>query len=63
MRRKIKITTDPEEIKKHLEKLYAKIDFQIMLHEASITQKNNILSKKEIDKLSKHNFKHTTSAS
>ena len=63
MKREIKITTDPEEIKKHLEKLYVKIDFQIMLHEAAMAQKNNILSKKEIDKLSKHNFKHTTSAS
>ena len=63
MKREIKITTDPEEIKKHLEKLYDKIDFQIMLHEATMAQKNNILSKKEIDKLSKHNFKHTTSAS
>ena len=63
MKREIKITTDPEEIKKHLEKLYDKIDFQIMLHEAAMAQKNNILSKKEIDKLSKHNFKHTTSAS
>ena len=31
MKRKIKFTTDPEEIKKHLEKLYDKIDFQIML--------------------------------
>ena len=63
MKREIKITTDPEEIKKHLEKLYDKIDFQIMLHEAAMAQKNIILSKKEIDKLSKHNFKHTTSAS
>ena len=63
MKREIKFTTDPEEIKKHLEKLYDKIDFQIMLHEAVMAQKNNILSKKEIDKLSKHNFKHTTSAS
>jgi hypothetical protein len=34
-----------------------------MLHEASITQQNNILSKQEADKLSKHNFKHATSAS
>lgn len=63
MKREIKITTDPEEIKKHLEKLYAKIDFQIMLHEASVAQKNNIFSKKEIDKLSRHNFKQTTSGS
>ena len=63
MRKPIKITNDPEEIKRHLEKLYDKIDFHIMLHEAAMAQKNNILSKKEIDKLSKHNFKHTTSAS
>ena len=48
MKREIKITTDPEEIKKHLEKLYDKIDFQIMLHEAAMAQKNNILSKKEM---------------
>ena len=63
MKRIIKFTTNPEEIKKHLEKLSDKIDFQIMLNDADMTQKNNILSKKEIDKLSKHNFKHTTSAS
>ena len=63
MKRHIKITTDPEEIKKHLEKLYAKIDIQIMLHEASINQTSTNLSKKETDKLSKHNFKYTTSAS
>ena len=63
MERRIRIIKDSEEIKKHLEKLYAKIDFHIMLHEAAMAQKNNILSKKEIDKLSKHNFKHTTSAS
>ena len=63
MKREIKITTDPEEIKKHLEKLYNKIDFRIMLHETPMTQKNNMLSKKEIGMLSNHNFKHTVSAS
>ena len=49
MERRIRIIKDPEEIKKHLEKLYAKIDFQIMLYEADINQKKNTLSKKEID--------------
>ena len=63
MERRIRIIKDPEEIKKHLEKLYAKIDFQIMLYEADINQKKNTLSKEEIEKLNKHNFKHPSSAS
>ena len=63
MQRRIRITRDPEEIKKHLEKLYAKIDFQIMLYEADMTQKKDILSKEETEKLNKHDFKHPSSAS
>ena len=63
MKREIKIIKDPEALKKYYEKLYDKIEFHSMLHEASSTQQNNILLKQEADKLSKHNFKHTTSAS
>jgi hypothetical protein len=63
MSREIKIITDPEELKKHYKNLYNKIDFHSMLHVASIAQQINILSKQEVNKLSKHNFKHTTSAS
>ena len=63
MKREIKIITNLEDIKIHLEKLYDKIDFQILLHEANISQKNSILSKKETDKLSKYNFDYTTSVS
>ncbi len=63
MKREIKIIKDPEELKKFYEKLYDKIDFHVMLHEASIAQQNNILLKHEADKLKKHNFKHTISTS
>jgi hypothetical protein len=63
MKRQIKITTDPEEIKKHLAKLYDKIDLQILLHEAHINQKNSIVSKQEIDKLNKYNLDNNISGS
>lgn len=63
MKRQIKITTDPEEIKKHLAKLYDKIEMQILLYEAHINQKNSILSNQEIDKLNKYNFDNNISGS
>jgi hypothetical protein len=63
MERRIKFTSDPKEIQKHLRKLYDKIDLQILLHKAHISQKSKILSKEETDKLSKYNFDHTTSVS
>jgi hypothetical protein len=63
MEKRIKITSDPKEIQKHLEKLYNKIDLQLLLHEANISQKNNILSKEETAKLRKYNLNFTTSVS
>ena len=48
MERRIRITKDPEEIKKHLEKLYAKIDFQIMLYEADMNQKKIFSQRKKL---------------
>ena len=63
MKKKIRFTTDPEEIKKHLEKLYDKIDMQILLHQAHANQKNSILSKQEIDKLNKYNLNNNISGS
>ncbi len=63
MKRQIKFTTDPEEIKKHLEKLYDKIDMQILLYEAHASQKNSILSKQEIGKLNKYNLDNNISGS
>ena len=48
MRKKIKVTNNMVEIQKHLENLYAKIDFQIMLYEASNAQKSKIFFTKRI---------------
>lgn len=63
MKREVKIITHREDIKSHLEKLYDKIDFQVLLHEANISQENSILSKKETNKLRKYNLDYTTSVS
>ena len=63
MKREIRFTTDQEEIKKHLAKVYDKIDMQILLHEAHMNQKNSILSKQEIDKLNKYNLNNNISGS
>ena len=63
MERRIRIYKDKELIKKLLEKLYHKIDFQVALHEAFMLQKSYIFSQYEINILSKYSFQYLFSVS
>jgi hypothetical protein len=63
-KKRITFTSNKEEVLKHLEKVYKKIELQIALHEAFLHGKRDIefLKKDETDSI-KTNFKNNFSVS
>ena len=60
----ISFTTDINEIKTHIEKLFEKIDFQIQLHEAFINQQKEVqFSNKNHDLFETNDLENKFSAS
>ena len=56
-KKKIYFTSDPEEIRLHLEKLYAKIDYQVKIHDSVKNQTREIVfDKKGNNKADKNSF-------
>ncbi len=57
-------TTDIDEIKTHIEKLFEKIDFQIQLHEAFVNQQKEVhFSNKNHDLFETNDLENKFSAS